>query len=151
MIDFFMNNILLTTSLLHYFHIWYINGFSFSTVDLTLFMMTNRIFNSLKSNFKKFIEYHTLRKLLDERYPNLNQLDLNHEKRCPICLDQMDMSTGKKLECNHGFHLNCIKKWVQTSFTCPVCRKSIFGKDSKDCTNWNLPVSFEIVHNEHED
>lgn len=144
-----MNNILLTTSLLHYFHIWYINGFSFSTVDLTLFMMTNRIFNTLKTNFKKFIEYHTLKKLLDERYPNLQEEDLNKEKRCPICLDQMDTCSGKKLDCTHGFHLNCIKKWVQTSITCPVCRKSIFEKDSKEYNAWVMPVSFEIVQNEN--
>ena len=35
-----------------------------------------------------------------------------------------------KLKCNHVYHDNCIKKWIKTSGTCPICRNNIF-----ECNN----------------
>lgn len=37
-----------------------------------------------------------------------------------------------KLKCNHIYHDNCIKTWMKTSGTCPMCRYNIF-----ECTNCN--------------
>lgn len=37
-----------------------------------------------------------------------------------------------KLKCNHIYHDNCIKTWLNTSGTCPMCRYNIF-----ECTNCN--------------
>lgn len=53
---------------------------------------------------------------------------------CLICLD-----TYKKeeiitqLKCEHHFHLNCLRKWSQTSERCPLCRKNI-----KLCCSLNI-------------
>jgi hypothetical protein len=27
-----------------------------------------------------------------------------------------------KLDCGHGFHIQCIKKWLAQKNTCPVCK-----------------------------
>mmetsp|Transcript_17480 Transcript_17480/g.31556 ORF Transcript_17480/g.31556 Transcript_17480/m.31556 type:complete len:157 (-) Transcript_17480:35-505(-) len=56
---------------------------------------------------------------------------------CPICLMEFQASTlptsgGTEAEatassvvvlpCRHGFHVTCIRQWLQRRFHCPVCR-----------------------------
>ncbi|KAL1549963.1 RING-type E3 ubiquitin transferase [Salvia divinorum] len=46
------------------------------------------------------------------------------ETECIICL--ADFKVGEKIrvldKCNHGFHLNCIQKWLNSHSSCPTCR-----------------------------
>ncbi len=55
---------------------------------------------------------------------------------CSICIDDIsifDEETNLNtihrertiLECQHGFHYECIKKWTLQNLTCPLCRKDI--------------------------
>lgn len=45
---------------------------------------------------------------------------------CSICIDKFSKSSDViQLECNHIFHEECIKQWLKTSKTCPVCRKRV--------------------------
>ncbi|XP_055973747.1 RING finger protein 11-like [Sorex fumeus] len=47
-------------------------------------------------------------------------------KDCAICLlDFVDGDRIRALPCKHVFHLDCIGKWLMTSFTCPCCRLSV--------------------------
>ena len=43
---------------------------------------------------------------------------------CPICQEfiQDDLI---RLPCNHRFHLNCVREWVQRHNNCPTCRKEL--------------------------
>ena len=55
---------------------------------------------------------------------------------CSICLGQFD--TGNRVhvapKCGHQFHPNCMRKWIQRSFTCPLCRR-----DLRECTFQFVP------------
>jgi len=46
-------------------------------------------------------------------------------EKCSICM--MDMKKGdkySKLQCNHGFHTDCVMKWLKEyNYKCPVCRE----------------------------
>lgn len=46
---------------------------------------------------------------------------------CPICL--AEFTEGEKLRvlpnCNHGFHLDCIDRWLVSNSSCPMCRHSL--------------------------
>jgi len=45
---------------------------------------------------------------------------------CCICMNKIyknDIITT--INCNHTFHLNCIKEWSQYKADCPVCREKI--------------------------
>jgi len=46
-------------------------------------------------------------------------------EKCSICM--MDMKKDEKysnLSCNHGFHTDCVIKWLKEyNYKCPVCRK----------------------------
>ncbi|XP_021713932.1 RING-H2 finger protein ATL78-like [Chenopodium quinoa] len=54
--------------------------------------------------------------------PNLKLPGLGTE--CVICLS--DFAPGEKLrllpKCQHGFHIKCIDKWLNTHSSCPTCR-----------------------------
>ena len=39
---------------------------------------------------------------------------------CSICLDVY--IDGAILVCGHGFHAECVSRWLHRSRTCPVCR-----------------------------
>lgn len=44
-------------------------------------------------------------------------------EECPICLTVLlDDSTKVKTQCHHVFHNACLKTWLQTNTTCPLCR-----------------------------
>ena len=43
---------------------------------------------------------------------------------CPICREGMEESVAL-YPCNHTFHLQCIRRWLQTHDTCPVCRTQV--------------------------
>ena len=65
----------------------------------------------------------------------MNELDLQTEiyesfgevHTCAICQD--DIKDGEQIraisKCQHGFHINCIDKWLSKKGECPLCRAAI--------------------------
>lgn len=48
---------------------------------------------------------------------------------CCICLAPVKQRQCKQLQCGHGFHKRCIKKWFgRGSLTCPMCRTVCLGE-----------------------
>ncbi|KAL6954154.1 RING-type E3 ubiquitin transferase [Sarracenia purpurea var. burkii] len=49
---------------------------------------------------------------------------------CPICLG--DFVDGEKVrvlpQCNHGFHVKCIDRWLVSHSSCPNCRNSLLQR-----------------------
>ena len=53
---------------------------------------------------------------------DISKLD-EDKKNCIICLE--DFKTGDKaliLPCIHLFHTECIKKWLESQNSCPICK-----------------------------
>ena len=45
---------------------------------------------------------------------------------CTICLSNLEVGdTYTKLCCDHVYHRECIKTWLQTKATCPICRRGL--------------------------
>jgi len=63
---------------------------------------------------------------------------------CSICLDII-IDDSKTLECNHIFHHQCIKNWVDESlkFTCPLCRSGMVTLEIKSITEEIITLLFE--------
>ena len=63
----------------------------------------------------------------DKRFPKIN------DDTCAICLNKIEKNDSVAvLDCGHVFHEACIKRWVNTRQTCPVCIQPILiNKDFK--------------------
>lgn len=70
---------------------------------------------------KNVINEEELEKLEVKDWPSL---DKEKYKTCPICLDDYsEESKVRLLKCEHGFHPECIDKWLtDCNYKCPVCR-----------------------------
>ncbi|XVF76473.1 hypothetical protein PTKIN_Ptkin13bG0269200 [Pterospermum kingtungense] len=56
------------------------------------------------------------------------------ESSCVICLEEynnMD-EVGTLNTCGHDYHVPCIKKWLSMKKTCPICKASALGDDTKE-------------------
>ena len=47
------------------------------------------------------------------------------QSECTICLLDYNEETKTETECNHIFHQECLDKWLQTNYTCPLCRTEL--------------------------
>lgn len=71
------------------------------------------------------------------------------ESVCVICL--MEFSTGGEIkilpECNHGFHVKCIDRWLNCNSSCPTCRYCLLESCNKilECGNSNVSPQ-EIIN-----
>ena len=47
-------------------------------------------------------------------------------RECSICLDNFTVGCSRKtLPCWHGFHEECVDKWLRTNGSCPICKHYI--------------------------
>ena len=52
--------------------------------------------------------------------------EVNEEVTCSICIEAFTSAqTHIILECNHKFHTDCIKQWLEKELNCPLCRQSL--------------------------
>lgn len=71
----------------------------------------------------------TIESLPDVYIPNKH---LENKLDCTVCQEYF---TGeekvKELPCNHYFHIDCITPWLKLHNSCPICRLSIEGQQSR--------------------
>lgn len=69
---------------------------------------------------------------------------------CPICLVSFTLNEVlvRSSECQHLFHVECLKEWVQNHHDCPCCRRNMKEdlKNSIPLQNENKPVEEIIVN-----
>ncbi|KAL9689538.1 hypothetical protein QQ045_009924 [Rhodiola kirilowii] len=69
--------------------------------------------------------------------PTLNYSDgmnLHHlDTECVICLSEFAQGELVRVlpNCNHGFHVLCIDKWLSSHSSCPTCRYSLIETSQK--------------------
>ncbi|KAK4766306.1 hypothetical protein SAY87_007948 [Trapa incisa] len=70
--------------------------------------------------------------LKETTYCPLDQMQ--KEETCVICLEAYkekdDVGTLKN--CSHGYHVNCIKKWLSMKNSCPICKAPALVDDLKE-------------------
>ena len=54
-----------------------------------------------------------------------------------MCLEDLH-TNAKRLKCGHMFHLNCLRRWLETNAICPTCRERIrFDEGRRNRRNRN--------------
>ena len=94
---------------------------------------------ALENIFEQFLqsmgnrEHPTDEEILNElpetQIEDATKLD-PEKKNCIICLE--DFKNGDKaiiLPCIHIFHTECIKNWLKTQDTCPICKFKLTGEN----------------------
>mmetsp|Transcript_37084 Transcript_37084/g.38448 ORF Transcript_37084/g.38448 Transcript_37084/m.38448 type:complete len:295 (+) Transcript_37084:1-885(+) len=73
-----------------------------------------------------FLKYGVSEDLLDSL--DCSQATKEHVNTCVICTEEIN--EGNKiliLKCSHHYHSECLKRWLSTKYSCPICRsKNIF-------------------------
>jgi len=77
------------------------------------------------------------------------------EKECAIC--QEDMEVGNEIvfmpACDHGFHNECMQRWLKLQNWCPVCRSQIVKAEtleSLETAKVNLSAQFLSISGDEE-
>ena len=77
-------------------------------------------------------ENEILSGLVDVSFKNVNKNVIEGNEKCVICYENFLKDENIKMTgCFHLFHLNCIKKWVQSKHgldeqpDCPICRRNL--------------------------
>jgi len=54
----------------------------------------------------------------------LKRLTANQAEICSICLEELvhEPGIGAQLNCSDRFHTSCLKPWIESKRTCPLCR-----------------------------
>ena len=86
----------------------------------------NNLFENAFSNVENLHQHptdkHILNELPETKIEDVSKLE-QEKKNCVICLE--DFKNGDKatiLPCIHLFHKNCIKNWLKTQNSCPICK-----------------------------
>jgi hypothetical protein len=64
------------------------------------------------------------KKFCDNHIP-INYEEVN-ETGCSICgMEDLKIEDLKVLKCNHVWHRDCINRWFNKNYSCPLCRNTI--------------------------
>jgi hypothetical protein len=74
-------------------------------------------------------------------------IDESMQSECTICLLDYKEETKKTTECNHIFHQECLDKWLQTNYTCPLCRTELKSINSLHRPIYALPSEQHLRYN----
>ena len=73
--------------------------------------------------------------------------ELEQDLQCPICLEKFNISEETlQMPCKHCFHEECLKKWLSTDNTCPVCRQ-VLEDSNEPCQDLPTEPSVDLDHN----
>lgn len=78
------------------------------------------------TTLRNFAKYRKLAADIDKSFAAATTQDLEKDRRCAVCYDDMQDNSGcKRLPCGHCYHRHCLRKWFEQHSSCPYCRKEI--------------------------
>ncbi len=139
-IDLASDCLFLGASLLHYLHILYLLGVSFTLIDVILLLNMRSVVLSLFRKYSSYRLFLAMEAELRDRYPTVEAHDIPADQVCAICRESMD--SAKRLPCDHLYHLSCIRSWLeQNQHNCPLCRY-----DLRKGVGGNRRGTISVVH-----
>lgn len=98
-------------------------------VPLHLIRELYETFRKFKIRIADYIRYRKITSNMNDRFPDATSEELNaSDATCIICREEM--TTAKKLNCGHLFHVHCLRSWLERQHTCPTCRALVAPPES---------------------
>ncbi|XP_030529835.1 ERAD-associated E3 ubiquitin-protein ligase HRD1B-like [Rhodamnia argentea] len=98
-------------------------------VPLHLIRELYETFRKFKIRVADYIRYRKITSNMNDRFPDATPEELNaSDATCIICREEM--TTAKKLNCGHLFHVHCLRSWLERQHTCPTCRALVAPPES---------------------
>ncbi|XP_019427192.1 PREDICTED: E3 ubiquitin protein ligase RIN2-like isoform X3 [Lupinus angustifolius] len=144
-LGFFLDMATFFMALGHYLYIWRLHGMAFHLVDAVLFLNIRALLSAILNRIKGFIRLRIALGALHAALPDATTEELRaYDDECAICREPM--AKAKKLNCNHLFHLGCLRSWLDQGltemYTCPTCRKPLFaGRPENEANSTTEEVS----------
>ncbi|XP_061371651.1 E3 ubiquitin protein ligase RIN2 [Gastrolobium bilobum] len=140
-LGFFLDMATFFMALGHYLYIWRLHGMAFHLVDAVLFLNIRALLSAIVNRIKGFIRLRIALGALHAALPDATTEELRaYDDECAICREPM--AKAKKLNCNHLFHLACLRSWLDQGltemYTCPTCRKPLFAGRPENETNSSM-------------
>lgn len=131
-LEFSSDSLILTATFLHYIHLLYTFGVSFTLIDVrtrkrairlscflsltarqqvVLLLNLRTVVLSLQRKFAAYRAFVAMERELREKYPTLEGSALAADDVCSICRDAF--VSAKQLPCGHLYHLGCIRSWLE--------------------------------------
>ncbi|XP_004140081.1 E3 ubiquitin protein ligase RIN2 isoform X1 [Cucumis sativus] len=135
-LGFFLDMATLLMALGHYVYIWRLHGMTFNLVDAVLFLNIRALLSAIVKRIRGFMKLRKALGALNAALPDATSEELQaYDDECAICREPM--AKAKKLNCNHLFHLACLRSWLDQGlneyYSCPTCRKPLFvGRQEND-------------------
>ncbi|KAE9451751.1 hypothetical protein C3L33_16294, partial [Rhododendron williamsianum] len=93
-------------------------------VPLHLIRELYETLRNFKVRVADFIRYRKITSNMNDRFPDATPEELNaSDATCIICREEM--TTAKRLNCGHLFHVHCLRSWLERQHTCPTCRAPV--------------------------
>lgn len=71
------------------------------------------------------------------------------DQKCSICLEKYgivpETDIPTKLGCGHIMGSECLKKWLITSESCPLCREEVFKRVDQPVNNFRRDILVDIL------
>ncbi|KHN25833.1 E3 ubiquitin protein ligase RIN2 [Glycine soja] len=137
-LGFFLDMATFFMALGHYLYIWWLHGMAFHLVDAFIFLNIRALLSAIINRIKGFIRLRIALGTLHAALPDATTEELRaYDDECAICREPM--TKAKRLNCNHLFHLACLRSWLDQGltemYTCPTCRKPLFAGVPENQTN----------------
>jgi len=103
----------------------YVNQMGYLSLWLILFLCSSFCANNIKFICNQYCQEYKRKKYIQNKLITLKyEGGLFYD--CSICLETFGLNEDiVKLNCNHCFHSNCIKLWINDNMNCPLCRQTI--------------------------
>ena len=89
------------------------------------YKMMNEFLDILSNNFKSLCNDNDT---LKAEEVDDNSVDIDHRDTCPICLEFITEKDVHLNDCNHQYHLECLKLQISRNYTkCSLCKQPITG------------------------
>ncbi|XAR52090.1 hypothetical protein NMG60_11019989 [Bertholletia excelsa] len=103
-------------------------------VPLHLIRDLYETFRNFRIRVADYIRYRKITSNMNDRFPDATPEELNaSDATCIICREEM--TTAKRLNCGHLFHVHCLRSWLERQHTCPTCRALVAPPENGNNTS----------------